>query len=207
MVAVPISRVAAFAVPLLPARGQSSVEAPDAPVLRHPEDSGAFSEARRFDLFKGKRRSKNQTIGRHAGVALATTTRTEFEAILTTSTVTPTISVTATPPPTTTASPVHACDLRYCDAGTSYCEYWGGYSSFDVSHGRPIPGETRTPIGVCTGITPVTETLGNVSPLSSTSSSIRSNNSSAPASTASVKATSSTSHSSIVTLTCMAVRE
>ncbi|CAK7271347.1 hypothetical protein SEPCBS57363_004569 [Sporothrix epigloea] len=205
IVAVPIVGVAAFAVPLLPAPGRISVDAPILPDIRRSGINGA-PEAHRVHALEEKKASGNETLDVMRAVAMATTTRTEFETVLTTSTVMPTVNVTATPSPTMTASSTRSCDLHYCDAGTSYCEYWGGYSSFDVSHGRPIPGETRTSIGVCTGITPVTETISSITSLSSVFSSASSNGSSIPPSTVSVESTT-TSHSPLVTLTCMAMRE
>ncbi|KJR87824.1 uncharacterized protein SPSK_07931 [Sporothrix schenckii 1099-18] len=91
-------------------------------------------------------------------VVVSTTTSTEFQTATTTGTITPTAkrptplstkSPTTSAPSSSSRTSSLSCDLRYCDAGTSYCEYWGGYSSFDVSQGRPIPGETRSSIGVC----------------------------------------------------------
>lgn len=134
-------------------------------------------------------------------VVVSTVTSTELQTVTTTGTITPTA---LPPPPSTTpssfssfsssfsnsffsgnstssfssssSSSSRSCDLRYCDAGTSYCEYWGGYSSFDVSQGRPIPGETRTSIGVCSsraspGPVDSTTTTSSSSGASSTSSS------------------------------------
>ncbi|CAK7562416.1 MAG: hypothetical protein SEPTF4163_000260 [Sporothrix epigloea] len=205
IVAVPIVGVVAFAVPLLPAPGRISVDAAILPDLRRPEINSAPEPHSVYDL-EERKASGNETLDVMRAVAMATTTRTEFETVLTTSTVIPTVNVTATPSPTMTASSTRSCDLRYCDAGTSYCEYWGGYSSFDVSQGRPIPGETRTSIGVCTGITPVTETFSSISSLGSVFSSASGNGSSILPSTASASSTI-TSHSPLVTLTCMAMRD
>lgn len=41
-----------------------------------------------------------------------------------------------------------SCNYRYCDGSTSWCFYWAGVTSYDVSLG-PVPGETRTEIGSC----------------------------------------------------------
>ncbi|KAL1897685.1 hypothetical protein Sste5346_003993 [Sporothrix stenoceras] len=123
-------------------------------------------------------------------VVVSTVTSTELQTVTTTGTITP----TPTPPPpsttpssfsslsgnTSSSSPSssRSCDLRYCDAGTSYCEYWGGYSSFDVSQGRPIPGETRTSIGVCSS----RASPGPVDSTTTTSSSARGSSSSSSSS-------------------------
>ncbi|RDA92215.1 hypothetical protein CP533_5711 [Ophiocordyceps camponoti-saundersi (nom. inval.)] len=57
----------------------------------------------------------------------------------------------ADPPATTGPPPVSlhpACDYSYCDGSSSWCFYWAGITSYDVSRG-PVPGETRVPIGPC----------------------------------------------------------
>ncbi|PFH54898.1 hypothetical protein XA68_12498 [Ophiocordyceps unilateralis] len=55
----------------------------------------------------------------------------------------------------TTAPPVislpSACDYSYCDGSSSWCFYWAGITSYDISRG-PVPGETRVPLGPC-GVT------------------------------------------------------
>jgi len=40
------------------------------------------------------------------------------------------------------------CDHAYCEAGTSYCFYWAGITSYDILSG-PVPGEVRTTLGPC----------------------------------------------------------
>lgn len=40
------------------------------------------------------------------------------------------------------------CHFRYCESSTSWCYYWAGVTGYDVSLG-PLPGETRTPLGMC----------------------------------------------------------
>jgi hypothetical protein len=40
------------------------------------------------------------------------------------------------------------CHYRYCESSTSWCYYWAGVTGYDVSLG-PLPGETRTALGVC----------------------------------------------------------
>ncbi|CAK7217626.1 hypothetical protein SCUCBS95973_003218 [Sporothrix curviconia] len=204
--AATIGGVAAFAVPLPPAPGRISINEPAAPDWRRPDDTGASTEV--YHQGEGDR------LGVGRAVEVATTTRTEFETVLTTSTVTPTASAptTLSPPSSiTAASSARSCDLRYCDAGTSYCEYWGGYSSFDVSLGRPIPGETRTSVGVCTGITPVLGSHTSKIWLSSEpgggSSSTSTSTSTSSASATSAKATISTSHNPLDTLTCTSTIE
>jgi hypothetical protein len=63
---------------------------------------------------------------------------------------------TTVPPPTTTPAPTFTinCDNRYCDGTTSWCFYWGGVTSYDLTLG-PVPGETRTALGLCTTSAPV----------------------------------------------------
>jgi hypothetical protein len=41
------------------------------------------------------------------------------------------------------------CHYKYCDGMTSWCFYWAGVTTYDLSLG-PLPGETRTPLGHCT---------------------------------------------------------
>ncbi|CAK7228004.1 hypothetical protein SBRCBS47491_006757 [Sporothrix bragantina] len=194
-----IGRVAAFAVPLPPAPGRISVDAPMQPDLALPDVTGEFTEFMRVDGIENRKQNVVQVV------EVTTTTQTEFETVLTTSTVTPTASPSS-PLTSAPASSITSCDLRYCDAGTSYCEYWGGYSSFDVSQGRPIPGETRTSIGVCTGVTPVVGSHTSKIWLSSESVS-SSSSSSVPISTTSPKTTFSTSHNPLDTLTCTSTIE
>ncbi|PHH73924.1 hypothetical protein CDD80_3458 [Ophiocordyceps camponoti-rufipedis] len=68
-------------------------------------------------------------------------------------------AATSTPPSqaapttttTTTAGPVSlpaVCDYSYCDGRSSWCFYWAGITSYDISRG-PVPGETRVPLGPC----------------------------------------------------------
>ncbi|KAH6888698.1 hypothetical protein B0T10DRAFT_59870 [Thelonectria olida] len=64
-----------------------------------------------------------------------------------------TITITAPPePPTqipnTTTSSRH-CDYAYCDTeGTSWCFFFVPFTTLDPTKG-PLPGETRTSIGLC----------------------------------------------------------
>jgi hypothetical protein len=74
-----------------------------------------------------------------------------------------TAAVVAAPRPTLTAAqareqptarPTPAptsidCHYEYCDGKTSWCFYWAGVTTYDVTLG-PLPGETRTPLGHCT---------------------------------------------------------
>ena len=94
-----------------------------------------------------------------------TTTTTTDDTATVTETATPSVDATAdipSPAPsvgssgnatTSYAMPSQSCDLLYCDSGTSYCVYWGGYSSYDYSQHHPVPGETRTAIGTCRHVT------------------------------------------------------
>ncbi|KAF4463860.1 hypothetical protein FALBO_9312 [Fusarium albosuccineum] len=51
--------------------------------------------------------------------------------------------------PTTTASPTIKCDYKYCDEkGTSWCFHFVPFTTIDPTLG-PLPGETRTSIGLC----------------------------------------------------------
>ncbi|CAK7204922.1 hypothetical protein SEUCBS139899_007684 [Sporothrix eucalyptigena] len=189
--------VAAFAVPLLRAHGRISIYAPSVPDYRRPAGTGASIEGLdRHDIVRI--------------IVVGTTTRTEFETVLTTSTITPTTFASATEsgpviasttPPPATPTISRSCDLRYCDAGTSYCEYWGGYSSFDVSAGRPIPGETRTSIGICTGVTPIIGShTGKISFFSESGSSTASSN--FTGSTTTSQTTASSDRDPLDTITC-----
>ncbi|RCI10314.1 hypothetical protein L249_8441 [Ophiocordyceps polyrhachis-furcata BCC 54312] len=71
-------------------------------------------------------------------------------------TVTPT--TTSSPPAATTTRPPVSlpltCDYSYCDGSSSWCFYWAGITSYDVSRG-PVPGETRVGLGPC-GVTATT---------------------------------------------------
>jgi hypothetical protein len=49
---------------------------------------------------------------------------------------------------TTTTLGSVICDYPYCSDGTKYCMYWAGVTGYDPGHG-PVPGETRTALGVC----------------------------------------------------------
>ncbi|KAJ6446323.1 multidrug resistance protein 1 [Purpureocillium lavendulum] len=49
---------------------------------------------------------------------------------------------------TPTVSLPVACDYTYCDGSSSWCFYWGGVTSYDMSRG-PVPGETRIKLGPC----------------------------------------------------------
>jgi hypothetical protein len=56
-------------------------------------------------------------------------------------------------PPTNQLAPTSSissisCDIRYCDGSTSWCHYWAGITSYDPTLG-PLPGETRTSLGLC----------------------------------------------------------
>lgn len=62
-------------------------------------------------------------------------------------------------PPAPTAAPTTTsikCDYSYCDGSVSWCFYWGGITSYDVSLG-PVPGETRTSVGECAPATAAPE--------------------------------------------------
>ncbi|EFX00563.1 hypothetical protein CMQ_7565 [Grosmannia clavigera kw1407] len=87
-----------------------------------------------------------------AGVAPRLAHWSSYATANTTSNVTTTASVASSIPSTntTTTGPRHtSCDIRYCQNGTSYCRYWGGYTSFDISLRRPVPGETYMTLGLC----------------------------------------------------------
>ncbi|KIH92176.1 hypothetical protein SPBR_03201 [Sporothrix brasiliensis 5110] len=209
-----LSTVAAIAVPLPLQPARDSFPPARLPTTAWSDRSGPLraeytEDARAPDTLPGRR------IGRLGGysrqdtavanaveplvvhvVVVSTTTSTEFQTATTTGTITPTAK---RPTPLSTKSPTTAapfsssrssslsCDLRYCDAGTSYCEYWGGYSSFDVSQGRPIPGETRSSIGVCSTRAspgPVDSTTSSSSSSTSSRAGGRSSSSSSSSSTA-----------------------
>ncbi|KAI0166077.1 hypothetical protein GGR57DRAFT_5369 [Xylariaceae sp. FL1272] len=40
------------------------------------------------------------------------------------------------------------CGETYCQDDTSFCVYWAGFTSWDISNG-PVPGMVHTSIGVC----------------------------------------------------------
>lgn len=191
----PLVTIAAIAVPLplppvrdsFPPAHVPTIAETDHPSLRRTEDTDApyTLPGRRIGRLGGYYREdraaaplvSNVTKGVVRVVVISTTTSTEFETVTTTGTITPTATPSAgSSSPSTTSAPSgssssRSCDLRYCDAGTSYCEYWGGYSSFDVSQGRPVPGETRTSIGVCS-------TRATPGPIDSTTSASASSSSS-----------------------------
>lgn len=150
---------AAAAVPLGAAAAAAAVPFP--PPLRASFLGRAPTTARETDAAPGAAEPRRPSVDDSLAVAhvrrivvVHTTTRTTLE----------TVTLTGTVTPTTAAPFTQSCDLRYCNAGTSYCAYWGGYSSFDVSQGRPIPGETRTSIGVCTDDTFLSGSLSGSPP-------------------------------------------
>ncbi|KAL6868374.1 hypothetical protein J3F83DRAFT_714648 [Trichoderma novae-zelandiae] len=51
-----------------------------------------------------------------------------------------------TPAPTTTPAPPH-CDITYCVNGTSYCHFWAGVTTWQMT--GPSPGELVTTLGMC----------------------------------------------------------
>ncbi|KAM6488543.1 hypothetical protein HDV62DRAFT_385470 [Trichoderma sp. SZMC 28011] len=53
---------------------------------------------------------------------------------------------TATPAPTISPAAIH-CDITYCVNGTSFCHFWAGASTWQMS--GPSPGEVVTTMGVC----------------------------------------------------------
>ncbi|RDA86754.1 hypothetical protein CP532_4208 [Ophiocordyceps camponoti-leonardi (nom. inval.)] len=60
-------------------------------------------------------------------------------------------TVESSPSTTTRPPPVSlplTCDYSYCDGSSSWCFYWAGITSYDVSRG-PVPGETRVGLGPC----------------------------------------------------------
>ncbi|KAF3074908.1 hypothetical protein CFAM422_002664 [Trichoderma lentiforme] len=53
---------------------------------------------------------------------------------------------TATAAPTISPAAIH-CDITYCVNGTSFCHFWAGASTWQMS--GPSPGEVVTTMGVC----------------------------------------------------------
>ncbi|KAL5092053.1 hypothetical protein Trisim1_002439 [Trichoderma cf. simile WF8] len=53
---------------------------------------------------------------------------------------------TATAAPTVSPAAIH-CDITYCVNGTSFCHFWAGASTWQMS--GPSPGEVVTTMGVC----------------------------------------------------------
>ncbi|TFB05923.1 hypothetical protein CCMA1212_001593 [Trichoderma ghanense] len=53
---------------------------------------------------------------------------------------------TTQPAPTITPAPLH-CDITYCVNGTSYCHFWAGVTTWQMT--GPSPGELVTTLGVC----------------------------------------------------------
>lgn len=144
----------------------------------HTDRTGRIGGYPKYD--KPHARATDNVVVRVVVAAAATSTLTATTTTTTTSTTTSTESsssststtttTTITTPAPSASSTSRSCDLRYCDAGTSYCEYWGGYSSFDVSLGRPVPGETRTSVGTCND-TASTSTASTTSSTAGSSSS------------------------------------
>ncbi|KAL6787860.1 hypothetical protein J3E68DRAFT_431582 [Trichoderma sp. SZMC 28012] len=53
---------------------------------------------------------------------------------------------TSTAAPTISPAAIH-CDITYCVNGTSFCHFWAGASTWQMS--GPSPGEVVTTMGVC----------------------------------------------------------
>ncbi|EPE07307.1 hypothetical protein F503_07958 [Ophiostoma piceae UAMH 11346] len=138
--------------------------------------AAAIQDAERVDtpgLLPSRLLSLHAEAVNDAPIVVVVTTTVAVQDITTTTTNTATVTDTATPSvdattefsssvpsvgssgnaTTSFAMPSQSCDLLYCDSGTSYCVYWGGYSSYDYTQHHPVPGETRTAIGTCRRVT------------------------------------------------------